>query len=315
LGGTRAELIAATVPTRVLAALIPPSSAYETDQIRQVSNEAIRSEYRVKNIEGFEVHNCSDLHTALDKLDGKKGTVQVDFVESSAPTSSAGFAIQLDGRKLSELVHQVAPDCGIMRMVEDGNPCLVLRSGDRRCRITTRVERKIGLLQVVVSIATCAETTQPLPIEMRAWCDGSPLRCLTTADSLNLLYGNKPVDAQRPDEEMVSFASVSEHEEYLLPTNYKQLSEGLDTKQREALLSRGPALVALPGTVYPGPPILGDARALAGFLLQRKFYKPADPEVTGWVMFSGDQLRNGATVEVAIDLGAGLEKLKFHVPE
>ena len=75
-----------------------------------------------------------------------------------------------------------------------------------------------------------------------------------------------------------------------------------------------PALIAVPGVVYPGPPALGDARALRGFLLQRQLYQPGDPERTGWIMFAGQEFKRGCTIEIDVDLGRGPRRTRFRLP-
>ena len=66
--------------------------------------------------------------------------------------------------------------------------------------------------------------------------------------------------------------------------------------------------------VYPGSPILGDARALSAFLLQRELYQPNGPQKVGWVMFAGEVLKGGGTVQLDLDFGNGVRRLQLIVP-
>jgi hypothetical protein len=312
VGGTRAELIAATLPGLVLADLVHTNSGM-TGPIRQAIAELPQASLQIKNVGGHEVRTCADLYRALDALANNDGVVQVDFVEPNASASSPGFAVALDANSLRTIGREVAPESGAIRAVQGGNPCIVMRTNDCTCTVAARVERQLGLLQVVATINAGSDCNLPLPLDIRAWCDGVALRCLTSAESLNLLYGDRSLQNGTADDAACSFSAVSDREDYLLPTNFKRLSESLAGKQGPAQVPSEPALVSVPGADYPGSPILADARALAGFLLRRQIYQ-ANSETTGWVIFGANQIRNGDSVEIAIDLGAGPERFKFRIP-
>jgi hypothetical protein len=101
-----------------------------------------------------------------------------------------------------------------------------------------------------------------------------------------------------------------------LPTNYKRLcQEIIDESEEKAPTPQQPALASLPGIAYPGPALLGDARALMGCLLQRQIYECGAPERTGWILFGGDSLRQGESIEVAVDLGGGLKTYRLSFPK
>jgi hypothetical protein len=134
---------------------------------------------------------------------------------------------------------------------------------------------------------------------------------LTVADALELLYGDAAkVKEPAVDETSASFAKTSEREDYLIPANYKRLDRQIDTE-----LSRPqPALASIPGVRYPGDAMLGDARALTSFLLQREFYEPGQDERVGWVLFAGESLRSAQEIDLDIDLGSGSRRIRFTLP-
>jgi hypothetical protein len=216
---------------------------------------------------------------------------------------------------LVALTQTAAGDQPLIRVSDGGNSSLVIREGGIRCKLTARVERERGILHLVVSLGASWGDKQLLPTEIRADCNGRPLRCLSAADALELLYGDAGKVTGKPvNESASSFAQVSEREDYLIPSNYKRLEQenqqGMDT-----LRSRPqPALAAVPGVLYPGPAVLGDARALTSFLLQREYYEPGQPERVGWILFAGESLRDGCEVDVDLDLGSGMRRIRFTLP-
>jgi hypothetical protein len=70
----------------------------------------------------------------------------------------------------------------------------------------------------------------------------------------------------------------------------------------------------IPGQIYPGPALLGDARALTGILLQRELLAASDSEKTGWILFAGESLKRGTQIRVEIDLGNGMRQLELKLP-
>ena len=118
-----------------------------------------------------------------------------------------------------------------------------------------------------------------------------------------VLYGDPTSRRSATGDSCCSFAEVSERDDYLMPTNFKRLHANLYDQQRRSVLPPLlPALATLQGVSYPGPAILGDARALTAFLLQRRLYRPGDSELTGWALFSDPVLQHGGLIELLIDL-------------
>ena len=113
-------------------------------------------------------------------------------------------------------------------------------------------------------------------------------------------------------EDAMLWSQVSEYEDFRLPTNYRRLSE--QTPDRRHLVVRAPALANVEGVTYPGPAILGDARFLSSFLLQREFCELGDV-IDGWVMFDARELREGGELIVEIDFGNGPRRFVFTIPQ
>jgi hypothetical protein len=152
-----------------------------------------------------------------------------------------------------------------------------------------------------------------LPVEVRARCDGRDLRCLTVSQALELLYGGAQRD--KPAEvNASSFARVSSRDDYLIPTSYSRLQRQQEEAMKKVMVPPMPALASVPGSTYPGPAVLGDARALTAFLMQQQSYELGEPERTGWIIFAGDALCDGGRLELAIDLGDGETELSFMIP-
>jgi hypothetical protein len=221
---------------------------------------------------------------------------------------------------LLALNQAAAPSGVVLRVNETGNPWAVLREDGVRCKVATQVERQHGILRVVLGLTVCWGAPVQLPRELRADCDGVPLQCLNVAQTLETLYGTAtaPTSATTPglDAAAASFAAVSEREDYRVPSNYKRLQQSVDDAQaRSVAVPANPALVTVPGVAYPGPALLGDARALGAFLQQRQLYRPGEAEQVGWVIFSGPALRHGGVVHLDIDLGQGVRHLTFTLPK
>jgi hypothetical protein len=168
-------------------------------------------------------------------------------------------------------------------------------------------------LQVVVSLIKCWGDQMLLPVDVQANCEGVPLRCLTVAQTLEALYEREePVESPVTDERSYSFATVSEREDFLIPFNYQRLVE--QTDNRHVAGSMRSAFASFSGVPYPGPAVLGDARALSGFMLQRNLLSVNGGERTGWVIFGGEELHAASQVVVALDLGQGLRSYAFQLP-
>ncbi|MEM9366492.1 MAG: hypothetical protein AAGD07_10895 [Planctomycetota bacterium] len=301
----RAELVAAKIPSQRLAQWAPELA---DGDIRLASTGRLR-ECSIVNVEGREITNYGELSEVVTGLQDVRDVAQVDYLERNQRVA----AFELSVSELNRLTHSIAPEQSLLRVSDESNPWVLVRDGAVRCKVTARVERTRGLLHLVVSLCNCEASDQPIlsPREITARCDGTQLHCTNVAETLDLMY--------RPDAneiefgaERLSFAATSETTDYLIPTNYRRLEAGL--QQRKLLAMPQPGMAALPGEIYPGPSLLGDARALSGFLLQRELLRPDQGEKTGWVVFAGEVLRAGSQIQVEIDLGSGPRKIDFVLP-
>ena len=307
----RSQLVDTTIPSDALASLVPAMKS----NIAQVSWPSPTSAYRVVNIEGHKVRNCNDLFNAIENVaDKQDDQIQVDLVNLSAPEGTPEIAVQLDSSQLVEVTQLIAPDQPAMRITKDGNPWIVFREQGVRCELMARTERTRGLLHVVIALANCGDKPMLLPVEVRATCDDDPLRCCSVAETLDALYGSVEPDITNPQNDECSFVSTSEKEDYRVPVNFRRIQEEMAAEHQDSAQKPVPAFASLPGQVYPGTAVLGDARALSGFLMQQQSCLPGDPEHVGWLVFADDSLCNGGAVDISIDSGNGLRTFRFNVP-
>lgn len=303
----RGELLAATLPGDAVAHFIPNLTP---SPVRLVSAPGKLAGYEIRNIEGRLVENCSDVHAAIQQIPASATDVQVDLAPIGARRNSAESAHKLDRSTLIALTHAIAPATSTFRVAEGGNPTLVIRDGSVRANVVLRVERNIGLAQLVVTLANCHGKDLLLPVEVRVQCADEPLKCLTVANALELLYGEPGADLGKVS---ASFAETSEREDYLLPVNYKRLRQRDD--DRRGLARQSPAFASLAGMRYPGPALLGDARALTGIMLQQQILERGEQAQTGWILFHGKQLRSAEQVDVTLDLGNKPKSYRFMLPK
>jgi len=308
-GVTRADTVLPVVPFSTLVQLVPESRPAEI----KVASAGDTQVCRISAIDGTAVNNCNQLHAAATRVvdSGKKVTVTV---AAEGASQNPAMAAEVLPTKLIALSQAAAPQEQMLRVTADGNPWVLIREGGIRCKVMARVERTTGLMQVAVSLGVCWGDPVTLPVEIQADCDHVPLQCLTVSETLEALYGapKKRRSTDGGSSEIVSFCKVSEKDDYLLPTNYRRLQQATDEAAKESTSPPPlPALASLPGVAYPGPAILGDARALSGFLLQRQIYQAGEPERIGWLIFSGEALRRGETVQISVNLGKAPHQLQF----
>jgi hypothetical protein len=283
------------------------------NKIRLVSASSAASEWLVKDFDGQSTHNLAALHGRIEKACEDNRRVKVTFCSTS---SSEGPEIreELTPSQLLAIAQSAAPDVPHYRTTEDGNAWMVIRQNGVRCKVLPRVERERGLLQLVLSLNVASGPKRILPHEVTAHCDGKPLVCLSAADTLALLYG--PSNERKAfNNEDTSFAAVSERNNFVVPANFQRLQERMYRLRRHAMSAPPvPALATLARANYPGPPLLGDARAISALLLQRELCEPGAPERIGWIMFGGDALKSGKELEVNIDLGNGPTACRVDCP-
>ncbi len=312
---TRAEAVMPTLEASRLAALLHDSHFTE---IQPASSSNAPMSFRIAAINGAAMSNFNQLNAAATAERNAGNNFAVSLV-AEGPAESASRTIHVDRAKLLALAQAAACSETGLRVTEDGNPWLLIRDDGVRCLVMARVERRRHMLHLAVSLSTCWGSAANLPGEIEVSCDDHTLNCLTVAESLDCLY-SRPSQPNVDDSQKLdghSFLAVSEREDYLIPSNYKRLQQEFDQAQaaREVMARPvAPAFAAVPGIAYPGSAVLGDARALAGFLLQRQVIQVGEPERTGWLVFSGEALRRGKTLRVTIDLGHGPRTLIFKMP-
>lgn len=299
----RAEVVKPIVPNQAVSLLFPNLKEADVQLASATSGTAVR----VDEIDGKSTKNFRDLHSAIKSVSLENNSVKVIL--------SDGRETTVDAKTLPSIEQGVAREQQFIRVVDDGNPRIIVRDNGVHCTLLPRVERGRGLLHVVVSTRQCWGEERQLPREVRAWCDGKPLRVLTAAQVLEHLYAT---DGATPDEPVhadeASFASVSAGHSYSIPTNYQKLQQDYDQLIRRTSFRPQPALASLPGVVYPGSPVLGDARALSAFLLRPQIYESNAKERTGWIMFAGDSMNDGGMVEIELHLTDDPIRCRFEVP-
>lgn len=305
----RADVVSAWVPAAAVAQIAPQAAQPSLVQLASTHQHVPLS---VANVQGETVGNFADLHRAQDQALQSKRPIQVDL-NTAADRGRGGTSVSLDQEQFVQLVHATATDSPVMRVNEDGNPWVLIRHQGVSAKVTVRVERGSGLVQLILSTRSFGET-RALPLEVRLACNDVPLQCLTVADALDTLYG-EGLPQSAPTGESASFAFTSERDDYLIPTNYKRLEQAFQERTRHASIPTAPAFLSLRGIGYPGSPVLGDTRALTAFLLQRRIGQHNRlQEETGWIIFGGAKFDEDGRLDLDLDLGAGPVRLAFHVP-
>ena len=138
------------------------------------------------------------------------------------------------------------------------------------------------------------------------------MRCLSVSEVLQALYG-EPADLDpEPDSDSFSYAAVSERDDYFVPVNYKVLFERYSNAVRHSTQPAPvPAFACVAGESYPGPAILGDARALAAFLMQRRVLQAGERPAVHWLVFSSNRLKEGGDITVQANCAGEEFTLKF----
>lgn len=298
----RADAFASKLPATTVAQLLPdvPQSKF------QLVSSSPAPGCTITNVGGTTVKTAADFEIALASLEDSE-KVQIDVVPAG---SKDEMAVHVDRPTLLKLSQAIAAEQPTLRISEEGDPWLFIRDNGINAKVMLRVERRTSLLHVILSLANCSANPILLPVEVKAQCGEQPLSCLKVAATLDTLYGT----GETEETQSSSFAVVSESEDYLLPTNYKQIAAQSERMVAANGFTLQPAFAALPGIAYPGPAPLADARSLAGFMMQQEELAPGDPERTGWIVFTGKSLREAKEVTLQLDLGAGPKPYRFMLP-
>jgi hypothetical protein len=294
----RADVLVPSVPSDALAHFVP--SIQESD-IRLVSATQKNASSRITSIANRDVHNFGQLFAEVEHIIEGTQSVTLGISDGSAPKAKP-IEISVTPATLLALEQSAATFTPVMRTRIDGDDWTVIRQGSARCRLQVRVEKNIGLVQLILGLTTCWGQPRLLPEEVRVYCDRQPLGCRSVPECLELLYGDAQSLSDVSDES-ASFRTVSEREDYLLPSNFPRLQATWNQEYEPSVsTASSPALAHVDGNAYPGSPILGDARALCGLALQQHLFVAGNPERVGWIMFSGPGVRSGRDLTLEIHL-------------
>ena len=169
---------------------------------------------------------------------------------------------------------------------------------------------------MLVVILVCWGQPKTLPIDLKVFCEDRELSCLNVSQVLNRLYDdpkNKRKKESDAKQLVTTFNQIAGEDEYLIPKNYRELEALRAANSRLANIRPTSAFAVVGGYTYPGPPVLGDARALSSFLLQPRIYSADEPEQVGWVVFDAPKNGSAENFELVIDLGAGPQKVHFRI--
>ncbi len=254
----RAELLSAVVPGSDMRNLVADIPGQE---IALVSANGMREQFRIVNVNGTEIETCDDLFGALERLPRETArNVQVDVLATRGGIkSSRETAVVVDQTTLKALVNRVHSENSNLKITDGDHAWLVHRSPDLQLKLTARVERHRGLMQLVVTMDNISGQPLLMPRDVSAFCNGQAVKCLTVAETLEVLYGDPAWSENDLTSEQTSFAVVSERDDFLLPTNFKRLDAAMTERfQQQAQSPPSPALASIPGEVFPGSAVLGD---------------------------------------------------------
>ncbi len=303
----RAEIIPPTVTDEALAAV---AGEQVLTPIRLASIGTRPSAYRVIQVAGRPVRNCQEFYSGLARAKARPAASVV--MEDAGAPSGQPLTVELDPARLAMLEQVIAPGNKGLTVAEGGNTWVLLREDGVCLKLHARVERSRGMLQVVLSSSVALGKETLLPEDVRAWSDGKPLRCLTAAEALELLYqphkAKERLSRVADGVDNASFAVISERPDYRTPFNLSRMQEEITD------LPFVPALASIPGTRYPGSPLVGDARALAAFLQQRELCRPGAAEQTGWILFAGEQLKQGRLLQIDIAHAGSSNRVSLELP-
>jgi hypothetical protein len=270
---------------------------------------------RVVRAGSIPVQNCAQLHEAAQAALDSGQPVECTFEAPDGSTSTKNPSLKLDPVELAgleQIVHSAQP---VTRVTTEDRHWVVIRDQNVRCRVSTFVEPSRGIVHLILGISTVWGEGQLLPKEIEMTCGDEPLRCLSVAGTLELLYGDARQLLHPPAPRDRSFKQVSDSEDFLTPYNYEELQHRWEREHTPSLSQQHtPALANVPGEAYPGSPVLADARALATLCWQPQLIHPDGTERLGWVMFAGRNVSRGQPMLLKIDLGSGPRQILLSAP-
>ena len=306
----RAERIMVDVDPKTGIAILPELGQSREIQLASYDSEAVPS--RIVHAAGKPVSSFADLEAVAVRAKQDNEFVQVTFRMETGTAGPIGKIVDASPENLTALSQVAAPKHRMIRINENGNPWILLRKDGLRIKLMGRAERETGLLQLVFEQSLCWGYETVAIDEVSVTCDGTPMRCLSVAETLQALYGEPaPLDPE-PGSDSFSYAAVSERDDYFVPVNYKALFERYSNAVRHSTQPTPvPAFACVAGESYPGPAILGDARALAAFLMQRRVLQAGEKPAVHWLVFSSDRLKEGGDIIVQANCAGEEFTLKF----
>jgi hypothetical protein len=211
---------------------------------------------------------------------------------------------------LRSLEDALLPEGKVVRTSDDGVEWLTLRGAGLVVRASLRVNREKKLGQLLLSLQKVEGDDELLPRDVVVERQGKPCHCLTASEVLERLYGSS---GAAPLAGNGRFAVVAEREDYLTLGNYRRLEARRLVAKPKRSDAGEPRLAGFAGVPYPGPPILGDARALAAFLLRKEKLGPRDGERTAWLFFDLAPMSSGESIRVSIDIGRSPIVFEFKI--
>ena len=322
----RAEIVSLQPTAQTLASCAPDVKQWadhvSNHSVRLASTSTSHTMPTITHIDRRALHDFADLASYLDAsatedTAGHSRVIQVDFQHSNLQHSNsqhshsqhshsqhtgqsdrAVTATKMTGDQIAILAHQIAPDLVPIRYQANQRSWVHFRDQDIRLRFQTRVSPEHGMIHLILGVQNHGVNEKLLPANIQVVVNDSPTSCLSAAEVLERIYG----EPQRRSAGEKDFATASESSRYLVPSNFDKLAESYEGMDESESF---PAMLPEITQPYPGPAILGDARALSGLLMQRHLLKPGREELSGWVVFGTQPFDSNSEIVLKIDLGNG----------
>jgi hypothetical protein len=296
----RSELVDVELPAPAIEAFVP--QAADTSVRRASWAPGSANPYTIRQIGGVSIRNLSDLEWAVEEQPDDAQRLRVSL---SRNPISADNTVSMDCSLpiLRALRQAATPSSRVLRLDQNGQTVAIIREDGIRCKLDVRVERNSGLVQLILELNSYWGNPALSPKDVSVDCQNVPLRCLSVAESLELLYGDQKSILKKPELKAAHFESVAAREDFLVPGNFRRLQAAFERQYEPGMaLQLQPGLISVAGRPYPGSPVLGDARALTSYSLQSGTVYPGGEPRYGWVMFAGADVKKSSRLDVHVDL-------------
>lgn len=309
---TKSESIKSTVPLDAVAVFAPDADVSAI----QLASTAQQPQIPITVVNDAQVHTLAELHTGIVEAVENSSDEEAVIEFAVGSTADQSMPVKISRNNLIALEHASLPDRSPIRVVEDANPWVLLKDDGVRCKLMLRTEENSKLVHVAMSLKVCWGQSVTLPRDLHVFCEGKELDCLTVAETLQRTYGDLPGKLkQESDGDLKTYNDIASADEYLIPVNYRDLEAKHAAEYRFAAFRPMPAFAVVGGYTYPGPPVLGDARALGSFMLQPREYNVDEETHVGWVVFDASSVNAAENFEVTVDLGSGPQTVRFRIPK